>query len=164
MVVYELPKGVSIDGPEKIEERIDTNPQISEQHSLWGQGESRILRGNLLVIPVENSLFYVEPIFLQSQKLPSLRQIIVAAEDKLAGEGTFDEALEKLFFVPPPVAVGPGGLIQQGISKVSDVKKSLSEGNIPKAQKEIDEAIAILAAANEKVKQYKKPTEELVGQ
>jgi uncharacterized membrane protein (UPF0182 family)/DNA-binding beta-propeller fold protein YncE len=163
MVVYELPKGVSIDGPEQIEERIDTNPQISEQHSLWGQGESRILRGNLLVIPVENSLFYVEPVFLQSQKLPSLRQIIVAAEDKLAGEGTFDEALEKLFFVETPTT-GPGGLMQQGLDKLSDAKKSLEEGNVEKAQREIQEAIAILVTANDKVKQYKKPTEELIGQ
>ncbi|HIE25948.1 TPA: hypothetical protein EYP66_01520, partial [Candidatus Poribacteria bacterium] len=162
MVIYALPKGVSIDGPEKIEERIDAHPQISKDHSLWGQGDSRVLRGNLLVIPVENSLFYVEPVFLQSKKLPLLKQIIVAAEDKLAGEGTFDEALEKLFLVETPTT-GPGGLMRQGLYKLSDAKKSLVEGNIEKAQKEIEEAIAIFASANDKVQQYKKPTEELLG-
>ncbi|MFQ6039861.1 MAG: UPF0182 family protein [Candidatus Poribacteria bacterium] len=162
MVVYALPKGVSIDGPEQIEERIDAHPQISKDHSLWGQGDSRVLRGNLLVIPVENSLFYVEPVFLQSKKLPLLKQIIVAAEDKLAGEGTFDEALEKLFLVETP-ATGPGGLMQQGLNKLSDAKKSLSEGDIEKAQREIEEAVAIFATANDKVQQYKKPTEELLG-
>ena len=162
MVVYELPKGVSIDGPEQIEERIDTHPQISEEHSLWGQGDSSVLRGNLLVIPVENSLFYVEPVFLQSKKLPLLKQIIVAAEDKLAGEGTFEQALEKLFLVETP-ATGPGGLMQQGLDKLSEAKKSLEKGDVEKAQREVQEAIAILLTANDKVKQYKKPTEELIG-
>ncbi|MBC8231448.1 UPF0182 family protein [bacterium] len=161
MVIYALPKGVSIDGPEKIEERIDAHPQISKDHSLWGQGDSRVLRGNLLVIPVEDSLFYVEPVFLQSQKLPLLKQIIVAAEDKLAGEGTFDEALEKLFV--QTTTTGPGGLMKQGLDKLSEAKKSLGEGNIEQARREIEEAVAIFATANDKAKQYQKPTEELLG-
>jgi uncharacterized membrane protein (UPF0182 family) len=111
---------------------------------------------------VENSLFYVEPVFLQSQKLPLLKQIIVAAEDRLAGEGTFDQALEKLFFVEP-TTTGPEGLMRQGLDKLSEAKKSLSEGNIEKAKKEIEEAVGIFATANDKVKQYQQPTEELLG-
>ena len=109
MVVYVLPKGESIDGPEQIEARIESNPQISKDLSLWGQreGGSIVRRGNLLVIPVEDSLFYVEPIFLEEKieqktkgrktRLPLLIQVIVAAEDKLAAAGTFDQALKKIF-------------------------------------------------------------------
>ena len=110
---------------------------------------------------MEDSLFYVEPVFLQSQKLPLLKQIIVAAEDKLAGEGTFDEALEKLFV--QTTTTGPGGLMKQGLDKLSEAKKSLGEGNIEQARREIEEAVAIFATANDKAKQYQKPTEELLG-
>ena len=109
MVVYVLPKGEDIAGPEQIEASIESHPQISKDLTLWGQkeGGSIVRRGNLLVIPVENSLFYVEPIFLQEKieqktkgrktQLPLLIQVIVAAKDKLAAAGTFDQALEKIF-------------------------------------------------------------------
>ena len=148
MVVYALPKGESIDGPEQIEERIDTHPQISKDHSLWGQGDSRVLRGNLLVIPVENSLFYVEPVFLQSKKLPLLKQIIVAAEDKLAGEGTFDEALDKLSVS----AMESVSWLYQALDYLYELKKDIPEEN----REKLDAAISELKGGQRKLEDFAK--------
>jgi uncharacterized membrane protein (UPF0182 family) len=99
LLVYTLPKGEIVDGPEMVEARIDSDTEISQKLTLWNQQGSMVIRGNLLVIPIENSLFYVEPLYLQAQnsKMPELKQVIVAAGDRLAWGETFEAALEKVF-------------------------------------------------------------------
>ena len=81
MVVYEFPKQELVYGPMQIEARIDQDTTISQQLSLWDQRGSSVIRGNLLVIPVEDSLLYVEPLYLQFEqsKMPELRTVIVAS-------------------------------------------------------------------------------------
>ncbi|MFC1717528.1 UPF0182 family protein [Candidatus Poribacteria bacterium] len=97
--VYTLPKGVP--GPAQIESRIDTDPEISPNLTLWNEAGSQVIRGNLLTIPVGNALFYVEPLYLQDEtiKMPLLRQVIVAAGDAVAWAQNFDMAIEKVFEV-----------------------------------------------------------------
>jgi uncharacterized membrane protein (UPF0182 family) len=86
-VMYEFPKDRLIFGPMQVEARIDQDPTISEQITLWSQKGSNVIRGNLLVIPIGKSVLYVEPLFLQAQQsqLPELRRVI-ASYGKTRGE------------------------------------------------------------------------------
>ena len=104
--VFELPKQELIFGPIQIEGRIDQVPAISQQFSLWSQRGSRVIRGNLLVIPINDSFLYVEPIYLQSETsaLPELRRVIVASGEAVVMRETLDEALVALIEAAPAVA------------------------------------------------------------
>jgi len=95
LVVYELPKQELVFGPLQIEARIDQEPEISQQFSLWDQRGSRIIRGNLLVIPLSDSFVFVEPIYLLSDTsaLPELKRVIVATDTRIAMRETLGEAL-----------------------------------------------------------------------
>ncbi|HWN99573.1 MAG TPA: UPF0182 family protein [Blastocatellia bacterium] len=100
-LVYSFPKNVTINGPAQIRARVNQDPRLSQQMTLWNQQGSELLRGNLLVIPIADSLIYVEAFYLQSSgstsKLPELRQVAIATQDRLAAGKTFDEALSMLF-------------------------------------------------------------------
>ncbi len=99
LIVYEFPKGRLIFGPQQIEARINQNPEISERISLWNEHGSRVNQGNLLVFPIENSLLYVQPLYLESEdsRLPQLTRILAAYEDQVVMEPTLETALEQLF-------------------------------------------------------------------
>ena len=99
LVLYQFPKQKLIYGPRQIEARIDQDPDISEMMTLWGQGGSEVRRGNLLVIPIADSLLYVEPLYLQaaSSELPELKRIIVSYENRIAMETSLEKALAKVF-------------------------------------------------------------------
>jgi uncharacterized membrane protein (UPF0182 family) len=100
-LVYSFPKNVTINGPAQIRARVNQDPVLSQQMTLWNQRGSELLRGNLLVIPIADSLLYLEPFYLQAEgsasKLPELRQVAVATQDQLKAAKTFDEALALLF-------------------------------------------------------------------
>jgi uncharacterized membrane protein (UPF0182 family) len=81
LVVYKLPKDKLIFGPMQLEARIDQQPEISSQLSLWGQGGSEVIRGNLLAIPIESSFLYVEPIYLRATQEDDQPQQFAGAED-----------------------------------------------------------------------------------
>jgi uncharacterized protein len=104
--VYELPRQELVFGPIQVEGRINQDPAISQQFSLWDQAGSRVIRGNLLVIPLGNSFLYVEPIYLQSQTsaLPELRRVIVASGEQVVMRPTLAEALTALVSDAPAVA------------------------------------------------------------
>jgi len=112
ILVYKFPKEKLIYGPMQIEARIDQNREISEKLTLWGQLGSRVIRGNLLVIPVENSLIYVEPLYIQAEQaqMPELKQVIVAYGDRIVWDESFDGALRRLFLGRTEVkkAAAPG--------------------------------------------------------
>jgi len=88
IVCYEFLKGELIYGPIQVEARVDQNPDLSKLITLWGQVGSEVFRGNLLVIPVRNSVVYVEPLYLSSEvsPIPELRKVIVVWYDPVAGE------------------------------------------------------------------------------
>jgi uncharacterized membrane protein (UPF0182 family) len=96
-LVYSFPKNVTINGPAQIRARINQDSQLSQLMTLWSQRGSELLRGNLLVIPIADTLLYVEPFYLQAadgtSKLPELRQVAVASQDHLKAAKTFEEAL-----------------------------------------------------------------------
>jgi len=99
LVVYSLPKSRFIDGPIQIEARIDQDPQLSSQFTLWNQQGSRIERGNLMVIPVGNGLLYVQPIFLQADRspMPELRMVVLGTQERIAYGPNFAAALSSMF-------------------------------------------------------------------
>lgn len=99
LVVYRLPKDRLIYGPAQIEARIDQDPEISTQIALWDQRGSRVIRGNLMVIPVENSFLYVEPVFLLAEgvDIPQMQRVIVAIGDNISMQPTIDMAIRDLF-------------------------------------------------------------------
>jgi uncharacterized membrane protein (UPF0182 family) len=103
LVVYELPKQELVFGPLQVEGRIDQEPEISQQFSLWDQRGSRVIRGNLLVIPINDSFVYVEPIYLLSDTsaLPELKRVIVASDTRIAMRETLGEALLALLELDP---------------------------------------------------------------
>ncbi len=99
MVVYRFPKDRLVYGPKQIVARINQDTEISRQVSLWDQRGSKVIQGTLLVIPVENSLIYVQPLYLRAEtgKIPELKRVIVAYENKIAMEETLERALARIF-------------------------------------------------------------------
>lgn len=109
LTVFKFPKRENIYGPLQVESRIDQNPIISSQLTLWGRGGSTVIRGNLLVIPIEQSLLYVEPLYIsaEEQPLPELKRIIVAYGNRVVMQPTLSLCLQALF-APRFVASGEG--------------------------------------------------------
>lgn len=106
-----FPKERVILGPKQIENRIDQSTEISEQFTLWGQAGSRVIRGNLLVLPINNALLYVEPIFLEAESggLPELARVIVVFQETVVMEDSLERALIRIFgaidALPPDIDI-----------------------------------------------------------
>ncbi|MEL7331387.1 MAG: UPF0182 family protein [Cyanobacteria bacterium J06560_2] len=98
-LLYQFPKQELVFGPEQIEARINQEPDISQRISLWNTQGSRANQGNLLVIPIEQSLLYVEPLYLESEQnaLPILARVIVAYKNRIVMAQTLEEGLEAIF-------------------------------------------------------------------
>ncbi|MDD4263106.1 MAG: UPF0182 family protein [Firmicutes bacterium] len=98
LVLYRFPKDRIIYGPMQIEARINQDPEISQLLSLWDQQGSSVQRGNLLVLPLNDSLLYVEPIYLQANQgqIPELRLVVLSDGNNIIYGRTFSEALEKI--------------------------------------------------------------------
>lgn len=111
LLLYEFPKQQLVFGPSQIEARIDQTPEISQQLTLWSQEGSRVIRGDLLVIPIEQSLLYVEPVYLRAEQgeLPELRRVIVAHDNDIVMRETLEGALTAIFgeSTAAPVAQPP---------------------------------------------------------
>jgi uncharacterized membrane protein (UPF0182 family) len=112
VLVFTFPKQKLIYGPQQIEARIDQNPGISQQLTLWDQHGSRVIRGTLLVIPVLNSVLYIEPIYLAAETgggLPQMQRVIVSYSDHVVMEPTLDAALSNIFGGAVESATSAGG-------------------------------------------------------
>ena len=98
MLFYRLPKDKLIYGPSQIEAMIDQNTDISWQVNLWDQRGSRVIRGTLIVTPIENSFLYIVPLYLQAEgtNFPQLKRVIAVTADKVVMEPTLDEAINNL--------------------------------------------------------------------
>jgi uncharacterized membrane protein (UPF0182 family) len=143
LAVFAFPKDKLVLGPTQIEAMIDQDPEMSKTLTLWKTGGSDVIRGNLLVIPIRDSLLYVEPIFLQAAAgaIPELTKVVVATGGRVYWADTLDAALGGLLggaaAAPPeaPSAVPSGAAPAQGVNAL------------------IDEARAHYEAAQEKLKQ-----------
>jgi len=148
-------------GPSQIENRIQQDTVITEQLALWGRGGSRVIRGNLLLIPLGKSQLYVEPVFLQAEAggLPELKRIIVAAGEQIAMEVTLKESIAAIFGgeppptepVPPPptepeepVAADIANLIEQAREHYDKAQQYLKAGDWAGYGSELDALKAVL--------------------
>jgi hypothetical protein len=135
LLVYLFPKEKLVYGPSQVENRIGQDTVITEQLALWGRGGSRVIRGNLLLIPLGKSILYVEPVFLQAEAggLPQMKRVIVVAGEQIAMELTLEESIAAIFLpefpsgdeapptevvVIPPVLPEPEEPITAGIAKL----------------------------------------------
>ena len=103
-LLYRFPKQELVFGPEQIEARINQDPEISQRISLWNTEGSRAQQGNLLVIPIEQSLLYVEPLYLvaEQNQLPSLTRVIMVYQNRIAMAPTLADVLAAIFLQEPP--------------------------------------------------------------
>jgi uncharacterized membrane protein (UPF0182 family) len=147
MLFYELPKDKLIFGPNQISAMIDQNTTISQQLTLWDQKGSGVIRGKLIVIPIENSFLYVVPLYLKAEgtNFPQLKRVIVATGDKVVMEPTLDEALTSLFGgAAPPSGSFPGQ--QAGAqAPLSKATRDQAMAQLAEAQKAIDSLKRLLA-------------------
>ncbi len=99
LILYRLPKGKTVYGPQQVEAQIDQDSNISKEFSLWNSSGSTYNRGNMFVIPIENGLLYVEPVYLEATNgsLPEVKRVIVSYGNKIAYEATLAGALNSLF-------------------------------------------------------------------
>jgi len=100
LIVFNFPKQKLVYGPRQIDARIDQDPVISQQLALWNQRGSTVIRGSLLAIPIDQSLVYVQPLYLAASEqgaLPELRRVIVAYGNQIAMEPTLDQSLGRIF-------------------------------------------------------------------
>jgi uncharacterized membrane protein (UPF0182 family) len=160
LILYRLVPDENVYGPYQIENRIDNDASISKELSQWRQSGSSVIRGNLLVIPVNNSILYVEPIYISSGEssgqIPEVRKIIVAYGEKVVAKATLDEALNALFGVSRPTVIATNEeTIREVISKVVESYDEMvnysKEGdweNYGKALKELEINIQILREKN----------------
>jgi len=106
LIVFNFPKQKLVYGPRQIDARIDQDPIIAQQLALWGQRGSTVIRGSLLAIPIDQSLIYVQPLYLAASEqgaLPELRRVIVAYGNQIAMEPTLEQSLSRIFGGRPSV-------------------------------------------------------------
>lgn len=153
LIVYRFPKEKLVYGPMQIEARINQDGEISEQFTLWGQKGTRVIRGSLMVIPIENALLYVEPVYLQAKigKIPELRKVIAVFGEKIAMEDSLDEALQAVVKASRRVAVKTKKEPRRKISTskkahriFTDAQKYLRRGNWVEYGRAMDELGNIL--------------------
>ena len=168
LVVYDLPKQKLVFGPRQLDARIDQDPVISQQLTLWNQRGSSVIRGSLLAIPIDQSFIYVQPLFLAASEqgaLPELRRVIVAYGNQIAMEPTLEQSLARIFGGRPagaaaaeaaaaPARPGPPGtdagrqLGQRALEIFSRAQEALRRGDWAAygvEQKRLEEALRALA-------------------
>jgi uncharacterized protein len=139
LVVFKLPKERLILGPTQIEATIDQDTTISQQLSLWDQRGSQVLRGNLLVIPIDDAFVYVEPVYLRAEDndIPQLKRVIVSDGQRVAMEPTLAQSLQVVFGGAPETATVAGAApptappadLQQARTALDAAQDALRQGD-----------------------------------
>ncbi len=171
LIAYNFPKQKLIYGPRQIEARIDQDAFISQQLSLWSQRGSQVIRGSLLAIPIEQSLLYVQPLYLAAEKgsLPELKRVLVSMGNQIAMEENLEASLAQLFGTagrPQPVVrtepaaatAPPGtvrdtsvrGLADQALQQYGRAQDMLRQGNFAGYGEEIRQLEMTLKALRER--------------
>ena len=129
----------------QIEAQIDQNTEISKEFSLWNSAGSDYSRGNMFVIPIENSLLYVEPVYLEAtnSSIPEVKRVIVAYNDQIAYKPTLAEALNELFGEGSGDKYS-GGDLDKDVSDKTESKQLTQSEIIKKAQDAYDDAQAAM--------------------
>lgn len=160
-IIYMFPKEKLVYGPMQIEARIDQDPEISQLFTLWSQVGTRVIRGNLLAIPIEDSLLYIEPIYLRAEQpgaLPELKRVIVAFGDRLTMQETLEESLAVLFgeeVVKEPPKIereekSVAQLIKEAVQRYEKAQEYLKQGDWAGYGKELEALREVLTELEER--------------
>jgi hypothetical protein len=159
ILLYQLPKERLILGPMQIEAMIDQNTLISEQLSLWDQKGSRVIRGDLIIIPIDNSFLYVEPMYLtaESTNIPQLKRVIIVSGSKVVMEPTLDQAMQAVFGAAPAVVrkVSAPEQAQELIGARRDLEraeKAIQQGNWEDFGKAMEDLKRLLGQPSKRTK------------
>ena len=153
LVVYRFPKDKLVFGPKQVIGRINQDAEVSRQISLWDQRGSAVIQGSLLAIPIEESLLYVRPLYLKADagKIPELKRVVVAYENKIAMEETLEAGLARLFGAdtgerakPASVIVPTDNLTQQAGEAYDAAVRAQKEGDWGRYGEEIKKLGEIL--------------------
>jgi uncharacterized membrane protein (UPF0182 family) len=163
LVDFRMPQGELVDGTEQVGQRIDQDAEISEQFTLWDNQGSRVIKGDMLVVPIEDSIVYIQPIFLEAEGggIPEFRRVIVVYGEQVEWAETLDGALELVFGdgvgaepsePSEPSEPGPGGddvaaLLEQAAAAFAAADQALTQGDLAEYQRLIDEAERLVEEA-----------------
>lgn len=131
--VFQFPDTSSIFGPDQVEARIEAEPAISSQLSLWRQGGSTVVLGNLIVIPVQDSIIYLQPIYLQSTNspIPALTKVVVASPTNVVWGDSLGQALQLLLAGGPGPSPSPAPSPSPGVSPAPSASPAASATPLP---------------------------------
>jgi len=156
LVVYTFPKQKLVYGPQQMVARINQDPDVSQQITLWDQAGSNVIRGTLLVMPIENSLIYIQPLYLKATDghIPELKRVVVGYEDNIAMGTDLEDALNKIFGTgrtaaragpQPPNAPGPtrppranDAAMRQALQHYNGLQDAARQGDWARFGKELD--------------------------
>ena len=171
VIEYQLPANSQIDGPGQVGDFINQDPEISAQFTLLGQGGSTVIQGNMLVTPIEESLLYIQPIYISATEggvsgnagIPELKRVVVSFDNQIEIADTLDEALFNLFGAgisgetPPPTDSGEGPVVDvperitellvQADAAFAEAEAALRDGDLATYEQKIEEAEAAVAEA-----------------
>ena len=152
--VYRFPKQSLVFGPQQIVNRMNQDTEIARQISLWDQRGSEVIRGALMVIPIEESLIYVQPLYLRAEggKIPELKRVIVAYQNRVVMEETLESALSRLFGgrqpSPTRVAAAAADTAAAPVAAAPASPEAASRELLARAREHYDRAIAAQRAGN----------------
>jgi hypothetical protein len=158
LIEYRLPSGTLVEGTGQVGIRIEQNDEFSSQFTLWrGQG-STVLMGDMLVVPIDDAIFYVQPVYLEAQTggRPQLRRVVVVYGDRVEWDDTLDGALSEVFgsdtgIVEPPEEGEPTGDVQALLEQAADAferaRAALAEGDLGLYQDLVEEAQRLVEQA-----------------
>jgi uncharacterized membrane protein (UPF0182 family) len=171
LISFVFPRQKNVPGPEQIQARINQDPAVSQQITLWGQLGSTVRYGNVLVIPIEDSILYVQPLYLAAARspLPELKRVVVVAGDTVRMGETLEGALAAVFGAAPPAPIEgtpgtpPAGsdvasLLREALAHYDRAQEALRQGDLARFQRELEAMKAALDRAAERTGPAPGPT------
>ena len=149
LIDFRLPKGEFVDGPSQVATRINQDPDISQIFTLLDQQGSSVIKGNLFVVPINQSILYYQPIYLQGEQnpLPEFKFVVVVFQDRIIMRETLSEALASIFgdelisdVVEESEGESPLDLLAKATTAFEQAQEQLQKGNLGKYQELIDQA------------------------
>ena len=160
LIDFRLPKGEFVDGPSQVATRINQDPDISQIFTLLDQQGSSVIKGNLFVVPIDQSVLYYQPIYLQGEQnpLPEFKFVVVVFQDKIIMEETLSDAIASIFgegaiseSIEESQGESPLDILAKATEAFESAQKELQNGNlgryktlIDQAQQYVDRAIELL--------------------
>lgn len=164
LVDFRLPQGILVAGTGQVGERIQQNDEIAAQFTLWSQQGSQVIRGDILVVPIEDSILYVQPIYLQATDggFPEFRRAVVVFGDRIEWAPTLDEAMAEVFDLQTPEPPPDGGddeppdsplpgtvqeLLEEAAARLAEADAALRAGDLGEYQRLVEEAARLIEEA-----------------